>query len=110
MPWWSPERWFLFALRWTIGYGYGAGELRALLWALVAIMIGGMIARCKGLSWCDGLWYSIDMLLPGIQLSERHCELPGWPRYYFRAHRLVGYALLLLVVAGLTGLTDPPVP
>ena len=110
MPWWSPERWGLFVLRWTIRYGYGAGELRALLWALLAVMIGGTIARCKGLPWCDGIWYSIDMLLPGIQLSESHRELPGWPRYYFRVHRLVGYALLLLVVAGLTGLTDPPVP
>ena len=60
--------------------------------------------------WCDSFWYSIDMLLPGIQLREGHKELPGWRRHYFRAHRLVGYALLLLVVAGLTGLTDSPVP
>ena len=110
MPWWSPKRWLLFALRWTIGYGYGAGELCALLWGLLAVLIGGTIARSKGLPWCDGLWYSIDMLLPGIQLSEKRRELPGWPRYYFRAHRLIGYALLLFVVAGLTGLTDPPVP
>ena len=110
MPWWSLERWGLFVLRWTIRYGYGPGELRALLWALLFVLIGGTIARRTGMPPCDGLWYSIDMLLPGIQLSEGHRELPGWPRYYFRAHRLFGYALLLLVVAGLTGLTDPAVP
>ena len=109
MPW--PERWVLFLLRWTIRYGYGAGELCALLWALVFVLIGGVIARCKkGWSWCDSLWYSVDRLLPGIQLSERHRELPGRARYYFFAHRLIGYTLLLLVVAGLTGLTDPSVP
>ncbi len=110
MPWWSLERWGLFVLRWTIRYGYGPGEFRALLWALLFALIGGTIAWHKGMPWCHGLWYSIDMLLPGIQFSEGHRELPGWPRYYFRAHRLVGYGLLLLIVAGLTGLTDPPVP
>lgn len=110
MPWWSLERLGLFALRWTIRYGYGPGEFRALLWALLLILIGSTFARRKGKPWCDCLWYSIDMLLPGIQLSNGHRELPDWRRHYFRAHRLVGYALLLLVVAGLTGLTDPPVP
>ena len=110
MPWWSLERWGLFVLRWTIRYGYGPGEFCALLWALLLVLIGATFARRKGKPWCDCLWYSIDMLLPGIQLSNRHRELPDWRRHYFRAHRLVGYALLLLVVAGLTGLTDPPVP
>ena len=110
MPRLSLERWGLFVLRWTIRYGYGPGELRALLWALFFVVIGGVFAWRKGMQWCDSFWYSIDMLLPGIQLREGHKELPGRLRHYFRAHRLVGYALLLLVVAGLTGLTDSPVP
>ena len=112
LPWWSPERWFLWTLRWTIGYGYGAGELCALVWAFVFVFIGGLIARCTGES-CPGgqrlgFWYSADLLLPGVQLSPsfRECELRGWPRYYFRVHRLAGFTLLLFVVAGLTGLTD----
>ena len=108
---WSPERWGLFLLRWTICYGYGAGELYALMWALLVVLIGSIVARRETRwPWCDRFWYSIDMLLPGIQLSDGHKELPGWRRHYFRIHRLIGYALLLLVVAGLTGLTDPSVP
>ena len=110
MPWWSPNRWGLLLLHWSIRYGYGSGELRALPWGLLWILIGSTIAWRKGMGWCDALWYSIDMFLPGIQFSARHRELPGLERYYFRVHRLVGYALLLLVVAGLTGLTDPPAP
>ena len=111
MPWWSPERWFLSVLRWTIGYGYGAGELWAVLWALPFFLIGGVLAP-RNTRWpkCDSFWYSIDILLPGIQLSEGYKELPDWRRHYFRIQRLIGYALLLLVVAGVTGLTDPPVP
>ncbi len=113
LPWWSPERWFLFALRWTIGYGYGAGELYALLWALLFVLIGTAIARSHGRILPNGerlgFWYSLDMLLPGMQLSEWHAkiDLPQCTRYYFHFHRLAGYILLLFVVAGLTGLTEP---
>ena len=112
LPWWSPERWFLWTLRWTIGYGYGAGEIYALFWAVVLVFIGGVIARCTGESCPDGqrlgFWYSADSLLPGVHLSPRfrECELRGWPRYYFRVHRLMGFILILFVVAGLTGLAE----
>ena len=112
LAWWSPERWWLWALCWTIGYGYGAGELRALYWAVLFILFGGLIALFKAKPLADGeqpgFWYAIDMLLPGIQLNGqyRHVEMTGWPRYYFRVHRLVGYLLLFFVVAGLTGLAE----
>ena len=116
LPWWSAERWVLCALRWTIGYGYGAGELRALLWALLLVLIGTAVARCHGPHLPDGerpgFWYSLDMLLPGIQLSERHAKLklPRCPRDYFHFHRLAGYILLFFVLVGLTGLTEPAGP
>ena len=47
------------------------------------------------------------MLLPDIQLSEkyRNFKIPGWPKYYFRVHRLVGYLLMFFFVTGLAGLT-----
>ena len=112
LPWWSPERWWLWVLRWTIGYGYGSGELLALLWAVLAVLLGGLIARWKGEPRPDGerpgYWYSIDMLLPGIQLSESHrkVEMAGCWKYYFYIHRLIGYVLLFFVVAGLAGLTE----
>ena len=112
LPWWSPEGWWLLALRLLIGYGYGAGELLALIWAIPLIWTGGVVAQSKGQPRSNderpGFWYSLDMLLPGIWLSQRHTkfELDGRARYYFYVHRLVGYVLLFFVVAGLAGLTE----
>ena len=115
LAWWSPERWILFLLHWTIGYGYGAGELRALYWALLFLLVGTAVARLQGPRANGervGFWYSLDMLLPGMWLSERHArvELLRGARFYFHIHRLAGYFLLLLALAGLTGLTEPSGP
>ena len=116
LPWWSIEGWSLFVLNWTIGYGYGAGELRALCWVVLLLLVGTVVARCQRPRGSDGellgFWYSLDMLLPGIWLIERHAriELPRGPRFYFHIHRLLGYFLLLVVLAGLTGLTEPTGP
>ena len=113
LPWWSSERWILFVLYWTIGYGYGAGELWALVWTLVFLLIGTVSARYQGPQWPDGerigFWYSLDMLLPGVRLSERYAklELPRNPRLYFHVHRLAGHLLLAIALAGLTGFTQP---
>ena len=110
LPWWSPERWGLWALRWVIGYGYGAGELQALVFAIPFFVVGGFLARCRAKPVADGkrpgFWYSFDMLLPGMWLDERHAKivLSGGARWYFNVHRLAGYVLVLFVVAGLAGL------
>ena len=95
-----------------IGYGYGAGEFWALFWAIPFLWAGVVVAQCKGVPGPDGerpgFWYSFDMLLPGIWLSERHAKivLGGRAAHYFHVHRLVGYVLLFFVVAGLAGLTE----
>jgi len=54
-----------------------------------------------------GIAYSVDMLLPIIKLRERHydIDLPGWPRYYFYFHKIMGYVLASFLIAGLSGLT-----
>ena len=112
LPWWSPKRWWLWGLRWFIGYGYGSGELRALLWAIPFVVIGWIMAWRTTAPDVDGrqrgFWYSFDMLLPGMWLNESHAkvELHGLAVWYFNFHRLVGYVLLLFVVAGLTGLAE----
>ena len=114
LDWSSPEKWSSWALRLVIGYGYGAGELRALAWALLFLLAGWIVARCKqdeGPESRDnrlGFWYSFDMLLPGIWLNRWHADvvLSGWWKYYFYIHRLVGFVLVSFVVAGLAGLTE----
>lgn len=116
LPWWSPERWLLWALRWTIGYGYGNGEMNALYWALTLLGIGTIVAKCQGTRMPGGdrlgYWYSLDMLIPGLQLNAVHAQiqLSGYPKYYFHLHRAAGYTLMLFVIAGLTGLTEPEGP
>ena len=73
-----------------------ARELWALFWIVPKVVIVGLLARWKGKPLDDGerpgLWYGIDMMLPGIQLSQkyRNVEISGWPKYYFCVHRLVG--------------------
>jgi len=54
-----------------------------------------------------GIAYSFDMLLPIIQLREKHkkIDLQGWPRYYFYTHKIMGYVLASFLIAGLAGLT-----
>ena len=112
LPWLSLERWSSFTLQYVIRYGYGAGELWALAWAMPFFLLGGVLARRSGeperYGKKIGFWYSLDMLLPGIWLSEAHARIVwrGWPKQYFRAHRLIGLILSLFIVAGLTGLTE----
>jgi hypothetical protein len=105
--------WPIFAwltlLKWVIGYGYY--PYRSLYW--VAGLIGlGVFVLCRtgegrrnGMPY--GVSYSFDMLLPIIQLRQKHYEIDlwGWARYYFYVHKILGWALASFLVAGLAGLT-----
>jgi len=98
-----------------IGYGYHIDW--ALYWALDLVIIGVFVLwvsrqyrnkdlNHKDLKYC-GLAYSIDMLLPIIHLREYHydeIELEGWVRVYFYIHKILGYALALFIITGLTGI------
>ena len=105
--------WLLSALKFTIGYGYGLRYFWVVGWLVIFTLIGTCWLRCE--KECHdngkklGFWFSLDMLLPIIQLRKRHYEidLPDkGVRYYFFSHKLVGYVLVFFVIAGLTGLTE----
>lgn len=52
--------------------------------------------------------YSFDRFLPIIRLRDSHytkTELQGWLAYYFYFHQLMGFVLLSLLLASITGLT-----
>lgn len=101
------------------GYGYGRHSFWALFRiAMILIAIGTLIIyvyiterRKRGLiisGFRDSFWYSIDMLLPGMRLREKHykMDLKTKPvRYYFHFHKILGYLLIFFVVAWLTNLT-----
>jgi hypothetical protein len=92
--------------------GYGHYPFKSACWAIGATILGVFVLRAsrqnqkhKMKYW--GLAYSIDMLLPIIELRKYHSDkidLEGWVRVYFYCHQIFGYVLALFLVAGLTGL------
>ena len=72
--------------------------------------MGVVVLRCSGQEpkgWMHQIVYSIDMLLPIIELHKPYHEKPldGWPQWYFYVHKIAGYLLASFLVAGLAGLT-----
>ncbi len=111
--WWPPKWVWLWILKLVIGYGYGWGYFRALVWSAVLVVFGTGLLYWKKEEDKDGIklgfWYSLDMLLPIIQLRERHYTLDldnKCARYYFYVHKILGYALISFVFAGLLGLVE----
>ena len=105
----------LLTILWAIfGYGYGWRSLLTLVWASVFVCIGtALILESQSNKHDDegnkklGFWYSLDMLLPVIQLREEHYEvdLHSKVKYYFYVHKIIGYVLIFFLLAGFSGFT-----
>ena len=103
--------WWWLVLQWLfIGYGYY--NFQVLYWFLVVCGLGMIVLHLSGQDAAHkmkyyGLSYSIDTLLPIIELHRPHydIELQGWVRVYFYVHKIVGYVLASFLIAGLSGLT-----
>ena len=99
----------MLLLEWVIGYGYHSE--RAVGFAVVLVLLGAAVLRVSGQGPRNhmpyGLSYSFDMLLPIIHLREANyqIDLTGWARYYFYAHKLLGYIIASFLAVGLAGLT-----
>ena len=108
-------RWFgMSLLNWTIGYGYGYRYFYSLFWVIGFTIIGAWVFSTTVAGKCfspgETFAFSFDLLLPLVKFDESHYKIPfscfgDWQRYYFYAHKLVGYVLGSFVVAGLTGIT-----
>ena len=107
--------WRLSALKIFIGYGYGLRLFLPLAWVAGFALMGTIFLakensmRSESKLELLGFWYSLDMLLPVIQLRERHytdVDLITWVRYYFYIHKVIGYVLVFFVIAGLSGLAE----
>jgi hypothetical protein len=92
-----------------IGYGYH--NFYVLPWVLFLCSLGMLTLHLSGQKVAHrmkywGLWYSLDMLLPIIELDKSHydIELDGWVKEYFYVHKIFGYVLALFLIAGLSGL------
>ncbi len=53
-----------------------------------------------------GFWYSVDRLLPIVELRKSHYEVDLLPRsrVYFYFHTVMGYVLATFLLAALSGL------
>ncbi len=104
-------RWLgLSILNYTMGYGYRYSY--AFAWVLALVLIGATLLKCSGEGKRHkmpyGIAYSLDMLLPIVQLRKYHYDevrLKAPLRHYFYFHMLMGYMLASFLVAGLSGLT-----
>jgi hypothetical protein len=87
-------------LKWTIGYGLGAGYFRALAWVAVLVALGAAALVSSGVTaiadrgWLASAWASLDWMVPFVDLDERHTTIPREP-----ARRLAP-AMALRPVAG----------
>ena len=101
-------------LKEVIGYGYKIWL--ALVWAVLAVVVGMDVLVLNGILWPNQIGvkgipeefaYSLDILLPGVQLAKHHFDivLDGWIKYYFYVHRLIGVILGFFLIAGVSGLT-----
>lgn len=92
-----------------IGYGYRLHY--SIYWVLLFVVLGVVALQFSGQGFAGGLrddfFYSVDMLLPIVDLDKRFSELNviGWAKYYFYIHKTMGYILASFIIAGLSGLT-----
>ncbi len=100
-------------IKYTIGYGIGSGYLRIFYWVVGLVVLGTTLKRISGQHRIVikdgkpllrlGFFYSMDRLLPIIQLSPRYyqVDLAGIVRYDFYFHQLMGYVLVGFVIVRL---------
>ena len=92
-----------------IGYGYKIQYLLA--WVLLLTSAGALILQfsSQGLDYNMpfGISYSFGALLPFIKLEEWYSTiiLTGFPKYYFYFQKVMGYVIVSMLIAGVTGIT-----
>ena len=100
---------WLFLQLVLIGYGYRLWF--SIFWVIGFVTLGTFIFGTTQISAtyniADRIFYSLDMLLPIIELSKSYNEiiLSGFPKYYFYFHKIMGYILAIYIGAGLSGIT-----
>jgi hypothetical protein len=111
LAWWKrPFDWLLYAL---VGYGREPG--RAVILALFLALAGAFVFARDWMEpedkssdrWYNSFWYSLDLLSPidlGIAKKWRPGESRRWMRGYAQIHRILGWLLIPLILAAITGI------
>jgi hypothetical protein len=118
-----PERLRGWVLAWTLGHGYRPG--RAVIWLTALWLLGWRVFAVAGrnhlmlpapnlppsdggFGWLEALFYSLDTMLPVINLGVGEAWNPSragtfvW--IYWRLHVALGWLFSTLAVLGFTGL------
>lgn len=132
---WGKWLW-LSVLQCVIGYGIGLRTFRVLYAAIFFVFVGWGVLYLTGEDrkheWTVGrigFWFSVDYLLPVVQLREAHYKkvdltssldlnlpcipmctplsIPHFAPVYFYIHQIIGYILVFFLITALTGLTNP---
>lgn len=91
--------------------GYGLHPEVAFLWIGLLVGVGAYVVgrdrapEVQRMTRPERVIYSLDMLLPVVHLRHGHYEfdLAGRARYYFYAHKIMGYVLASFLIASYTG-------
>jgi hypothetical protein len=92
--------------------GFGLYPWIAGGWAILLVAAGTVLLRhdsaphLEHFTLADRVVYSVDMLLPVIELKKGNYEfdLYSWPKYYFYFHKVMGYVLVGFVIASIGGM------
>jgi hypothetical protein len=107
-------KYWLSFLKITIGYGFYS--LYLLIWIAILTLLGALVLELFGEGPANNIpnyiAYSLDMLLPIIRLDEFHYDAKFSLTYmgtivqlYFYFHKIMGYFLASVLIAGLSGIT-----
>ena len=96
---------------------YGRKPQLALIWSLIVVLLGWPVFRKKGMEprnpgstayHYHGLWYSLDVFVPVVRLQAADVWMPRQDRWFARqyvyVHRLLGWVLVPIGLAAVTGI------
>lgn len=115
---WQEGRWAAVILDWVQQYclGYGRSAEAPLVWSAIFVLFGFLIfrkaidmePRVEKPAAYSGFWYSLELFLPivdlGVAKEWRPKPTSGLRIFYARFHELVGWILVPVAIAAITGI------
>lgn len=92
--------------------GYGRKPALAFAWCLIAILVGAVVflreetEQSERKRYLSAFWYSLDLFIPVVSVNGKPPEPPEGPfaHSYVRIHRLLGWLLLPIALAAISGI------
>jgi hypothetical protein len=113
LNWSSARFWWNLVLDGIVGFG--RHPERAFVWSAIPVVIGAFLFRRSKMELrkpeCTNMyyhpfWYSLDLLTPFIDLQSASEWMPKqkWLYVYSRFHRILGWLLIPIGLAAITGI------